>query len=410
MNIMVLNCGSSSIKCYLYQLTQLPDYPIPPIWEALLQWKNHFDEPQLKIKTAKGMSHSQKISEKTAGLALKQLISALFQGKTAMISSLEEIAVIGHRIVHGGRFFSESIFLDASAKEKIRQLSELAPLHNRAELEGIEIAEQLFEKVPQIAMFDTAFHHTLPKTAQIYPGPYDWFEAGIQRYGFHGISFQYCSKRSAQLLQRDLKSLRVVICHLGSGASLCAVKQGKSLDTTMGFTPLDGLMMDTRCGSVDPGILLYLLQKKHKTPEEISNQLYHASGLLGLSEFSSDMRDIIEQRTLGQPKAKLAFDVYIHRLNALIGSMIATLHGIDALVFTAGIGENAPLVREQVCEAFSFLGMKLDATKNTQKTSEDRLLSTSDSQVDILLIHTQEAFEIARECWIKMTQRNPPEM
>lgn len=395
MNIFVLNCGSSSIKCNLYQFrNSLSDLA----WEAQIQWKNFFENPTLLIKNAKGMQHSQAVKEKTLALALEHLISLLFQGKTAALNSLDEINAIGHRVVHGGQWFTGSVVITPEVKEKIRNLSELAPLHNLSELEGIEILEKLFSKVPHVAVFDTAFHHTLPKSTQIYPGPYRWYEKGIRRYGFHGMSFQYCTRRTAEILAKDSKHLRMVICHLGSGASLCAVKEGKSIDTTMGFTPLDGLMMDTRCGSIDPGIILYFLEKEKKSKEEISTELYKNSGLLGLSGISSDMRDIIEKSLEGHTQASLAFDVYLHRLNSLLGSMIASLQGVDAIVFTAGIGENAALLRKKVCENFSFLGVKLDQVRNECSHQEDCMLSTSDSRVHILLIHTQEALEIAMEC------------
>lgn len=394
MKILVLNRGSSSIKCYLYNFTN-EHHPASLLWEAHLQWKNSFEEPRLSIKKGE-KKHSEPVKGKTAAAVLKQILNTHFKD--------EQVDVIGHRIVHGGRYFKESVFVTRQVKEKIRELSDLAPLHNLSELEGIEILEEHFKTTPQIAVFDTAFHHTLPQAAQIYPGPYSWYEEGIQRYGFHGISFQYCSRRAAEILNRDLKSLKMLICHLGSGASLCAIKEGKSIDTTMGFTPLEGLMMDTRSGSVDPGIILYLLRKK-KSLKELSQELYQESGLLGVSGISSDMRDIIEKSREKDPRATVALDVYIHRLNGLIGAMIAALRGVDVLVFTAGIGENASLLRDRVCDTFSFLGMRLDKTQNNQASSEDRELSKPDSKIKVLLIHTQEAFEIARECWKEISNR-----
>lgn len=372
MNIFVLNCGSSSIKCYLFK-------DASELWKAQIQWKNQFEHPVLLVK-----DRSEPVKQKTAAAALEHLVSTLEE---------TEIHAVGHRIVLG-QGFTGSVVITAEVKEKIRNLSDLSPLHNLSELEGIEVLEKLFPKIPQIAVFDTAFHHTLPKPAQVYPGPYRWYEEGIRRYGFHGISFQYCSRRASEILAKKPK--RLVICHLGSGASLCAIKEGKSIDTTMGFTPLDGLMMDTRSGSIDPGILLHLLEKQSK--EEISNELYKKSGLLGVSGISSDMRDIIEKSLEGNARATLAFDVYLHRLKRLIGSMIASLQGIDALIFTAGIGENAPLLRQRVCENFSFLGVKLDPAQNEQSHQDDCILSATDSKVAVLLVHTQEALEIAREC------------
>ncbi len=365
MKILVLNSGSSSIKCCIYDFANFPDKLVDPIWADKIEWKN--------------------IEKKGA---IKKEIKSLLSDK--------KIDCIGHRIVHGGKKYRASIVIDNEVKKEIRKFADLAPLHNLADLEGIEILEQLFPNTPQIAVFDTAFHHTMPAYAAIYSGPYKWFEEGIQRFGFHGISFQYCSRRANELLEQE--SSRLVICHLGSGASLCAVKNGKSINTTMGFTPLEGLMMDTRCGTVDPGILLYLSKKK--TLNELSKELYEESGLLGISGISSDMRDILDKVSQGNERAKLTIDIYVHRLVSMIGSMIATLGGIDALVFTGGIGENAFPIRQQVCDSLGFLGIHL--SNHQSNSPEDLVLSSSDSKVKILLIHTQETFEIARECWQKM--------
>ena len=338
MRILVLNRGSSTLKCSLF------DYP-KLIWE----------------KNVEG------------------------SGKEFLLSLKLDVDAIGHRIVHGGKKYRQSVLIDDTVKKDLRALAELAPLHNLADLEGIEILEKW--NVPQIAVFDTAFHHTLPESAFVYPGPYEWIEQGIIRYGFHGTSFQYCTKRAAELKAGS----KLVICHLGSGASLCAVQDGKSIDTTMGFTPLEGLMMDTRSGTVDPGILLHLLKKM--SPEELSQVLNEKSGLLGLAG-SSDMRTVLEKN---DARAKLALDVYIHRLTAFIGSMVVSLGGMDAIIFTAGIGENAPLIRKRACERLAFLGLKLDLQKNEKAHTEDCVISQSDSKVKILLIHTKEDFQIATE-------------
>jgi acetate kinase len=358
MKILVLNRGSSSIKWCLYAFSKFPDRYEEPLFE--------------------------KISEESG---LENLPSLMLD---------HEIDCIGHRIVHGGDKYATSVFIDSDVKGDIRNLADLAPLHNLADLEGIEALEKLFPGKPQIAVFDTAFHHALPEAAKIYPGPYEWVEMGIRRYGFHGTSFQYCTRRAQEMLGQTPH--RMVICHLGSGASLCAVKEGKSIDTTMGFTPLEGLMMDTRSGTIDPGILLYL--SKHKKVEDLSAELYEKSGLLGLSGISSDMRVILKKVQEGDLRAKMTLDVYVHRLLALIGSMIASLGGIDTLVFTAGIGENTPLIRQRVCDQLSFLGINL--TKQGSQPREDAILSSASSKVNVLVIHTREAFEIARECWIKM--------
>lgn len=376
MNVIVLNCGSSTIKCALYQNSF--------VWEALIEWKNGFADAALTIKKQDKTKHKESLKQTNPIAALDYLLSLVH---------LEKPNAVGHRVVHGGHLFKASVRITSEVKKAIREFSKLAPLHNLFQLEAIEFMERRFPNALQVAVFDTAFHHTIPEAARIYPGPYQWVESGICRYGFHGISFQYSAKKAAEMTQSIAK---MVICHLGSGASLAAVKDGKSIDTTMGFTPLDGLMMGTRSGSIDPGIILYLLERKKKTPGEISEELYYHSGLLGLSGISSDMRDLLEKQEVA--RAKLALDVYLHRLNALIGSMIASLQGIDALVFTAGIGENASLLRKRVCENFSFLGVKLDPTQNERRHEKDAILSSNDSKVKILLIHTEEALEIAKEC------------
>lgn len=399
MKIFILNRGSSSIKCFLYDYSTFPLYPVNPLWEAQLDWKNSFETPSLVVKNEAGRCYSSSVRVKTAGAALEQILSCLFQGEAAVLSSLDEIDVAGHRIVHGGNAFTRSVLIDSDVKNEIRELVDLAPLHNLPELEGIEILEKLLKSTPQVAVFDTAFHHTLPKAAQIYPGPYRWYEEGIRRYGFHGISYQYCARRTAQIIGCDPTSLKMVICHLGAGASLCAIKGGESVDTTMGFTPLEGLMMDTRSGTIDPGIVLYLLEKRKKSWQEISDELYRQSGLLGISGSSSAMKDILKKSSEKDVRAALAFDVYVHRLTGFIGFMIASLGGVDTLVFTGGIGENAHVLRQRIAANFSFLGLKLDPLQNESEPQEDRVLSTSDSKVKIVLVHTREAFEIARECW-----------
>jgi acetate kinase len=386
MKIFILNQGSSTLKCYLYDFSSLPSQKIDPIWEA------HVDHKDAQY-TVTIKSHDRKTL--LPDHSMKTIMASLVEGKTAVLSSLSDIDLIGHRIVHGGKKYKKSVLIDADVKKNIHLLGNLAPLHNEASLKHIETLESLLPKTPQIAVFDTAFHSTLSPAASTYPGPYSWIEEGIIRYGFHGISFQYCTRR-VQDFFHTLPS-RLLICHLGSGASLCAIKDGKSIDTTMGFTPLEGLMMDTRSGTIDPGILLYLIQKKHKSVEELSKELYERSGLLGLSELSSDMRTILAS---SDPKAKLALEVYLHRLLACIGSMIVSLQGLDTLVFTAGIGENAPSIRAHIANSLSFLGVKLDEEKNLKITPEDRDLSASSSKIKTLLIHTQEAFEIARECWL----------
>jgi acetate kinase len=283
-------------------------------------------------------------------------------------------------------------------------MSVFAPLHNRAELEGIDIIEKRLGKVPQAAVFDTGFHRRLPEPAAAYPGPYEWLAQGIRRYGFHGINHQYCAERTVQLMGKDLQLLKLVTCHLGNGCSLAAIRDGRSVDTTMGFTPLEGLMMGTRSGSVDPGILTYLMRQGQFTGEQLDDLLNTKSGLLGISGVSSDMRQIVVAMKNSHPRAKLAFEIFVHRLQAGIGAMIAVLGGIDALVFTAGIGENSPEVRAAACANFGFLGLRLDPAKNAQPTA-DQDISLSDSAVRVLVVRAQEDWAIARDCWRLISAR-----
>jgi acetate kinase len=328
---------------------------------------------------------------------ITHILKTLWSGKTQVISQASEVDIVGHRVVHGGKEFEKSTLVTPEVEAAISRMAVLAPVHNPANLEGIEVVERILPAVPQVAVFDTAFHRQMPLPAVVYPGPYEWFEQEIYRYGFHGISHQYCAQRTAQILGKDLESLRLITCHLGNGCSLAAVRHGHSVDTTMGFTPLEGLMMGSRSGSIDPGILLYLLQQKKYSVEQLNETLNKASGLKGISG-SGDMRQILREIKEGKPKAKLAFDMFVHRLRYYIGAMLATLGGLDALVFTGGIGENAAEVREAACESFAFLGLKLDPQKNAQSPADEDI-SAADSAIPVLIVHTQEDWAIARECW-----------
>jgi acetate kinase len=263
-------------------------------------------------------------------------------------------------------------------------------------LNGIELIEKLLPGIPQIAVFDTGFHQTLPQYAKVYPGPYTWYEQGIRRYGFHGINHQYCAHRSAQLVGRDVSSLKIISCHLGNGCSLAAIDSGKSIDTTMGFTPLEGLMMGTRSGSIDPGIFTHLVHTG-TSPDRLDDILNHESGLLGISGVSSDMRDVLEAARAGKARANLAFDIFIHRLQSGIGAMAASLGGLDALVFTAGIGENSAEVRASTCTKLGFLGIELNDANNSS-AQPDTDISNPGARIRVLVIRAQEDWAIAREC------------
>jgi acetate kinase len=397
MKILVLNSGSSSQKTCLYELGEtLPDSPPPCLWEGKIEWNGEVAEAVVKNSHGKAQRSRVKVSSRAQ--AVEHLLGTLWSGQARALASASDIDVVGHRVVHGGPHHAEPVVITPQVKSEIAAVSAFAPLHNRAGLEGMEIIEKLLGAVPQVAVFDTGFHRRMPQAAAVYPGPYAWFESGIRRYGFHGINHQYCAKRAARLMDRDLKSLRLVTCHLGNGCSLAAIREGRSIDTTMGFTPLEGLMMGTRSGSVDPGILTYLMRRGQLQAQEIDDVLNQRSGLLGISGFSGDMREILTAMKQGHLRARLAFDIYVHRLQAGIGAMIAVLGGIDALVFTAGVGENSPEVRQATCAQWEFLGLKLDAAANAQ-ASPDVDVATSDSPVRVLVIRAQEDWAIAGECW-----------
>jgi acetate kinase len=397
MKILVLNSGSSSQKSCLYDIgNTLPEQPPTPAWEGKIEWDGN--QADIQVRNLQGAHLKDRVKAESRSHAISQLLDTLWNGKLRVVSAPSEIDIVGHRIVHGGKDLVQATAITPEVKSAIAQMSAFAPLHNRAELEGIEIIEQRMGNVLQVAVFDTGFHSRLPEPAAVYPGPYEWVAQGIRRYGFHGINHQYCAERSAQLLGKDLPSLKLVTCHLGNGCSLAAIRDGRSVDTTMGFTPLEGLMMGTRSGSVDPGILTYLMRRGQLTGEQLDDLLNTKSGLLGISGISGDMRQIVAAMKDGHPRAKLAFEIFVHRLQAGIGAMIAVLGGIDALVFTAGIGENSPEVRGAACANFGFLGLKLDAAKNAQSSVEQEI-SVSDSTVHLLIVRAQEDWAIARDCW-----------
>ncbi len=397
MKALVLNSGSSSQKSCLYEIGDtLPVDPPACAWEGKIEWTDH--KAEYSVKNSRGVSRKGQTSVGSREEAIERLLNSMWSGETQAISSPSEIDVVGHRVVHGGPQHFEPAFVTAEVKSAIKSVSVFAPLHNRAELQGMEMVAKLLGPVPQIAVFDTGFHHTMPLSAATYPGPYEWFEQGIRRYGFHGINHQYCAERAAELLGKNLNSLKLVTCHLGNGCSLAAIHEGRSVDTTMGFTPLEGLMMGTRSGSVDPGVLTYLMRRRHFLDEQLDDVLNKRSGLLGISGISSDMREVLAACKNGHERAKLALDIYVHRLQSGIGAMIAVLGGVDALVFTAGVGENSPEVRAAVCDNFAFLGLRLDHGKNAQ-SSLDADISAPDTTVRALVIRAQEDWMIARKCW-----------
>ena len=392
MLVLVLNAGSSSQKSCLYDLGEsIPDTPPEPLWEADLDWVSEGKG----ILTVESNGKEQEIELEDRDTALKTLLDTLIKGESQVIDSLDKIDLVGHRVVHGGADYSQPTLINDDVRKAIADLIPLAPSHNPANLEGIDTIEKILPKVPQVAVFDTAFHSTIPKFAKVYPIPYKYYEKGIQRYGFHGTSHQYCAHRTAQILQQPLESLKIVTCHLGNGCSLAAIKNGICIDTTMGFSPLEGLMMGTRSGSIDPQILIYMMQEYGLNADEIDRLLNKESGLKGVSGISNDLREIAKAINEGNTQAQLAYDIYLHRLKKAIAAMVATLNGLDVLVFTAGVGENSSMVREKTCAGLSYLGVKLDTDKNNAKP-KDVNVATENSQVQILVIHTQEDWAIAK--------------
>ncbi len=381
--------------------------PPAPLWEAEIDWSKRSEVAELNVKSSKAPPLQKQLPIDSRKAAIQQALETLWSGPTKAIAGPQQIDVVSHRVVHGGREYVEATAITPKVKAAIERLSVFAPLHNRADLDAIQVIEEILGPVPQIAVFDTAFHAQLPLAAKVYPGPYDWFEQGICRYGFHGISHEYCAQRAAQILGREPEPLRLITCHLGNGCSLAAVRNGRSVDTTMGFTPLEGLMMGTRCGSLDPGILLYLLRQGRHSADTLERILNRESGLLGISGVSADMRDVLASGAAGNERARLAFDLFVYRVRSYIGAMLASLGGLDALVFTAGIGENSAEVRAAACEPFGFLGLRLNPQKNT-RSPVDQDIAAADSRVPVLVIHTQEDWAIAREAWkFSQAKRKP---
>jgi len=400
MKILVINGGSSSLKCWFSDIGEgpLPTKAPQPRWSARVDWSHHTGIAEIQIKRSDGALVNRQLHVDAPVAVLEPVLEALWDGDTKVIASPSDIDVVGHRIVHGGPDVRESTFLTADVREAIARQIEFAPAHNRFELEAIQAIDKVLETgIPQIACFDTGFHSTLEPAAYVYPGPHAWIGQGIRRYGFHGISHQYASARASEMLGGDQQALRLIVCHLGNGASLAAVRGGKSVDTTMGFTPIEGLMMGTRCGSIDPGILIFLIRHGGYTAEQIDRILNQESGLSGVSGVSADMREVMRAMQDRNERARLAFDVYAHRLIREAGGMLAVLGGVDALIFTGGVGENTPQLRQIVCEQLAFLGLKLDAGKNN-KPVLDTDVADSSSSVRVLVIRAEEEWEVAREC------------
>ena len=315
-----------------------------------------------------------------------------------VISNIKEIKAVGHRVVSGGENFKESVLIDNDVKREIEKCCELAPLHNPANLKGILSVEKLIPGVPQVAVFDTSFHQTMPDYAYMYALPFEYYEKyKIRKYGFHGTSHKYVAYKGARMLGKDIKELKIITCHLGNGASVTAVKDGKSIDTSMGFTPVDGLIMGTRTGEIDPGVLLYIADKEHLNLTGVNNLINKKSGVVGISQLSSDMRDLEKASYEGNERAHLALMMYSYKIKKFIGAYIAAMNGVDLLIFTGGVGENDFNIRRMICENMDYLGLKFDFEKNNGVKGKDIIFSTPDSPATIMAISTDEEFVIASD-------------
>jgi acetate kinase len=396
MKILVVNCGSSSLKYQLIDMEgekKLASGIFDRIGESTGAGGKHVYKPTGKEKV------EDIVDIKNHAVAVELLIKTLTDPNIGVIKSLDEIDALGHRIVHGGEYFSHSVLIDEDVKKKIKEVSPLAPLHNPAHLMGIETCEKLFPGVPQVAVFDTAFHQTMPQKAFLFAIPYEYYKKyKIRRYGFHGTSHDYVSKRAAEFLGLDLYNSKLIICHLGSGASVTAVRDGVSVDTSMGLTPLDGLAMGTRSGNIDPSVIEYLVKNVGMSIDEVMNVLNKKSGLYGISDgMSSDFRDLeSEEADNRNEAAHLAISIFCYRVAKYIGSYAAAMNGVDAIVFTAGIGENNPMARARILKYLEFLGVKVDDKAN-DVMGEDRIISTPDSKVLAAAIPTNEEIAIARD-------------
>ena len=392
MNVLVLNCGSSSIKYQLLNMDAVPVVLAKGIVEKIgLTYGSFTYKPEGKDKVVA----EQPIMDHSVGMDL--ILKALVHPDHGVLKSLNEIDAVGHRVAHGGEYFSESVKIDDEAKAKIKALGEIAPLHNPANLKGIETMEKLLPSVPQVAVFDTSFHQTLPKKAFIYGIPYEYYEEyGVRRYGFHGTSHKFVAEKACRILGWDITEKKIITCHIGNGGSITAIKDGKCVDTSMGLTPLEGLMMGTRSGDIDAGAVSFIMEKEGLDANGISNLLNKKSGVLGIFGESSDMRDLENAVAAGNPKAVLAEEMYFYRIKKYIGAYAAALGGVDIVVFTGGVGENQASARWGACEGLEFMGIKLDAEKNKVR-GEEMVISTEDSQVKVVVIPTDEELMIASD-------------
>ena len=390
MNVLVVNCGSSSLK---YQLLNMENESIiaKGICERIAidgSFIKHTTEGQESVKVMVDFPNHKE--------AIAKVLSMLTEGETACVK-LEDISAVGHRVVHGGEKFNKSVLITEEVEEAIKECCELAPLHNPANLTGIDACRELMPSVPMVAVFDTAFHQTMPEHAYMYAIPREYYEKyGVRKYGFHGTSHKYVSQRAAQMLGKPIEDTKVIVCHLGNGASVCAVDGGKSVETSMGFTPLAGLIMGTRSGDIDPAIVTFLMEKEGLSAKEVDTILNKKSGVDALSRVSSDFREIEDGVAAGNPDCRLTMDAYQHRVVSYIGAYAAVMNGVDAICFAGGLGENGAIMREEIASMLTWLGVEIDPEKNNCRGVE-RELTKETSKVKMLLIPTNEELMIARD-------------
>jgi acetate kinase len=390
MKILVINCGSSSLK---YQLINMKDENC--LAQGLIE-RIGSEDTVLTQKVEGREKYIVKQNMKDHKDAIKLVLKTLIDEINGVIKSADEISAVGHRVVHGGEYYSESVLIDEKVMKALEDCSKLAPLHNPANITGINCCKELMPSTPMVAVFDTAFHQTMPEYAYIYPLPYELYEdLRIRKYGFHGTSHKYVSQVAAEMMNKDIKELKIISCHLGNGASIDAIKNGKSIDTSMGFTPLAGIAMGTRSGNIDPSIITFLMQELNLSPQEITDLMNKKSGVLGISGISSDFRDIWDAAK-NNKRAQLALDVFHYEVKKFICAYAGALSGVDCIIFTAGVGENSVKAREACCAGLEFLGVKIDVEKNNVigKAAE---ISTSDSTVKVFVIPTNEELMIARD-------------
>lgn len=391
MKVLVVNCGSSSIK---YQLVNMQDESV--LAKGLVERiglegsvLNHQPAGKDKVVMTDDIANHS--------IGIKMVLNALTDANHGVISSMDEISAVGHRVVHAGEKFSDSVLITPDVMRALEECVEMAPLHNPPNILGINACAELMPNVPQVGVFDTAFHQTMPKHAFLYGLPYEVYEKhGLRRYGFHGTSHKFVSQRASELMGEHMSNLRIITCHLGNGSSLAAVKYGRSIDTSMGFTPLEGLVMGTRCGEIDPAIIPFLMKKEGMTPDQIDNFLNKKSGVLGVSGVSSDFRDIEDAANQGNERAQLALDVFAYKVKKYIGGYVAAMGGVDAIVFTAGLGENSIEMRDKICNGLEYLGTRIDPVKNNVRGKAQEI-SVEGSKVKIFVIPTNEELVIARD-------------